>query len=368
MGFFTGSEVSHTPTFAAVDEYHGSWLVKPYRFLVLGVVALSTVILIQEIMAAPLDDLVAAARKEGRIEFHAPSTVTPAGVQKLSEVFNKKYGLNIAVNYHPTGGMTGDVAKVVGRAAAGVPPDWDLMVLHDAGHATLWLRKLHQPFDYRKLGIDAKLINYDNGTLALAHQFVLPAYNKKILPAQDVPKNWHDLLDAKWKAGKLGMSTATHHLARLATAWGEKKTTDYVKALAKQQPYLGRLGDTYTRLQLGEILIAITLTDDFIHRAKVTGAPLVYADGIEPVISPAYNTGVLKGARHPNVAHLFAAFLTTLEGQEIWEKYTGMSSAFVPGTPAYNYAQSKKVLYMTQDQAEMVDRLTREYGNLLGFK
>jgi ABC-type Fe3+ transport system substrate-binding protein len=113
------------------------------------------------------------------------------------------------------------------------------------------------------------------------------------------------------------MSTATHHLARLATAWGEKKTTEYVKALAKQQPSLGRLGDTYTRLQLGEILVAVTLTDDFIHRAKVTGAPLAFAEVVEPVISPAYNTGVLKGARHPNSAHLFAAFFTTPEAQEL---------------------------------------------------
>jgi len=38
------------------------------------------------------------------------------------------------------------------------------------------------------------------------------------------------------------MSTATHHLARLATLWGETKTTEYVKALAGQQPFLGELG------------------------------------------------------------------------------------------------------------------------------
>lgn len=337
-------------------------------FLVSAVMALLALITTRDLTAAPIDDLIANARKEGAIDFNAPSTVSPAGVQKLGEVFNKKYGLNVAVNYHPTSGMTGDVAKLVGRAAAGVPPEWDLMVLHDAGHATLWLRKLHQPFDYRKLGVDPKLIHYDNGTVSIANQFALPAYNTKILPAHEVPRSWEDLLDPKWKGMKLGMSTATHHLARLATAWGEKKTTEYVKALAMQQPSLGRLGDTYTRLQLGEILIAITLTDDFIHRAKVTGAPLAYAESVEPVISPSYNSGVLKGARHPNVAHLFAVFLTTPEAQEIWEKYTGMSSAFVPGTPAYRYAQGKKVLYMTQDQAEMVDRLTREYGNILGFK
>jgi hypothetical protein len=31
----------------------------------------------------------------------------------------------------------------------------------------------------------------------------------------------------------------------------------------------------------------------------------------------------------------------------------------------YRYAQGKKVLFMTQEQAEMVDRLTREYGKIL---
>jgi iron(III) transport system substrate-binding protein len=341
---------------------------KRLNVMVASLVASAVIVgLAQQGLAAPIDDLVAAARKEGVIEFYAPSTLTPDGAQQLSAAFNQKYNLNIQLNYNPSGSMTRNVGKIVGMAAAGVPPEWDLMVVHDAAHATLWLKKLHKPFDYAKVGVDPQVIGYDHGTVILANQFVLPAYNKKTMPLQDVPKSWEDLLDAKWKGGKLGMSTATHHLARLATAWGEKKTTEYVKALAKQQPALGRLGDTYTRLQLGEIAIAITLTDDFIHRAKVTGAPLAYAEGIEPVISPAYNAGVLKGARHPNVGHLFAVFLTTPEGQEIWEKYTGMSSAFVAGTPANRYAHGKKVLYMTQDQAQLVDRLTREYGKILGF-
>lgn len=140
-----------------------------------------------------------------------------------------------------------------------------------------------------------------------------------------------------------------------------------MKALAKQEPILGPLGTLYSRLQVGEILMMVTLTDSFVHRAKVTGAPIVFAEGIEPVISPSYNAGVLKGAIHPNVGHLFAVFLTTVEAQEIWEKYGGQTSAFVPGTTAYKYAQGKKVLYMTQDQAGIVDRLTFEYGKILGF-
>lgn len=319
------------------------------------------------LQAALLDDLIAGAKKEGVIDFYAPSIVTPEGAQKLGEAFNRKFGLKITLNFHPSGSITRDVGKVVGLATAGMPPEWDLMVAHDGGHATLWLRKIHKPFDYAKLGVDPQAVGYDSGTVILANQFVLPGYNRKMLPPEDVPKKWDDLLDPKWKGGKLGMSTATHHPARLATAWGEKKATEFVKALARQQPYLGEFGTIYTRLQLGEILIAITMTDSFIHRAKVAGAPIAFAEGIEPIISPAQNAGVLKGARHPNVAHLFTAFLTTSEAQEIWEKYAGQTSAFVPGTTAHKYAQGKKVLYMTQDQAEMVDRLTREYGKILGF-
>ena len=316
--------------------------------------------------AAPIDELVAAAKKEGVLDFYATSSLTPEGAQKLRDAFNNKYSLNIKLQYMPSGTMNADVAKVASLAAAGVPPEWDLMAVHDAAHGTLWLRKLHKPFDYTKLGIDPKVIHYDSGTVSFANQFALPAYNNKILPPQDVPKNWEDLLDPKWKGGKLGV-TALDQLARLAIGWGEKRATEYVKALARQEPSLGQMGQLYSRLQLGEILVMVTIADSFIHRARVTGAPIVFAEEVQPLIAPAYQAGVLKGAKHPNVGHLFAVFLTTPEAQEIWEKYAGQTSAYIPGTTAYKYVQGKKVLYMSQDHAEMVDRLIREYAKVLGF-
>jgi len=320
-------------------------------------------------LATPLEDLVAAAKKEGVIELLAPSTTGEKGAQALGNAFNKKYGLNIKINYTPSSNMTGDVAKVVMGAASRATPDWDLMLVTDAHHATLWGRKLHQPFEYAKLGIAPELVQYDNGVVSLANQFVLPAYNKNILSAQDVPKRWEDLLDAKWKGGKLGVSTATHHLSRLAVGpWGEAKTSEFVSAISKQEPILGTLANLYTRLQVGEILLIATLTDSFISQAKKEGAPIVFAEGLDPMISPTYNAGVPKGARHPNVGHLFAVFLTFLEAQEVWEKFNGQTSALIPGTTAYKYAQGKRLLQMTQNQAQTVDRLARQYGKILGFE
>jgi len=323
---------------------------------------------IEVVQGAPIDELIAGAKKENVLELYAPSTLTPEGAQRLGEAFNKKYNLNSKLNFTPAGSMTRDVGKIVSIAATGQPQEWDVMLIHDAGHATLWLKRLHKPYDYAKVGVATQAIQYDSGTVILANQFALPAYSKQFVTAKDVPKSWQDLLDPKWKGGKLGMSTATHHIARLATLWGETKTTEYVKALAAQQPILGPLGTIYSRLQLGEVLVAITLTDSFVHQAKVSGSPVVHAEEVTPVISPAYNAGVIKGAPHPNTGHLFAAFLASPPAQEILEKFGGHTSALVPGTPAYKFVQGKKTIYLKQEHAEMVDRLTTVYGKIFGLQ
>ncbi len=318
-------------------------------------------------VAAPIDDLIKGAKQEGTIEFYAPSTLTPQGAQAIGAAFNKKYGLNIKLNYSPSGNMTRDIGKVVGLGASGVPPEWDLMVVTDAHHATLWVKKMHQQFDYKSIGVDPKAVQYDNGAVSFANQFVLPAYNKQLVQPKDVPKSWDDLLDPKWK-GKIGVSSATHHMARLAAGpWGEEKTTNFVKALTKQNLILGRLGEIYNRLLLGEIVVAVSLSDSEIKSEKNKNAPVVLAESVSPLIAPAYEAGVPKNAAHPKVAFLMAAFLTTPEAQKIWEKYAGQSSAFIPGTSAYKYVQHKQVVYMTQDQAATVDRLAREYGKIFGF-
>jgi iron(III) transport system substrate-binding protein len=337
-------------------------------FVVAFVVSLAAVGWARWAPAAPIDDLIAAAKKEGMIEFYGPSTLTPQGAQALGEAFNKKYGLNIRLQYSPSGSMTRDIGKVITRAATGHAPEWDVMLVTDAHHGSLWLRKLQEPFDYKSVGVNPEVVHYDNGTVSVANQICLPTYNSKLLPAKDVPKKWEDLLDPKW-GGKMAVIHSTHHWARLAAGpWGEEKTTNFVKKLAAQKPMLGRPGEIYSRLQLGEVLLSATMQNSFIHRARKRGAPLEQANGIEPVISPAYHAGVPKGASHPNVGHLMAAFISTPEGQAIWEKYTGHSSAFVPGTAVYKYAQGKQMVYMTQKEAKMVDRLSKEYGKILGFK
>ena len=310
--------------------------------------------------------LLAAAKKEGALRFYGPSTLTHDGVQLLAQAFNKKYGFNINVTYYPSKSMTAEVNKMVGLSATGVAPEYDVMAVIDGLHGALWMKKLHVPFDYASLGVDPATVHFDRGTVSVANQLVLPGYNRDNLPAQDVPKRWEDLLDPKFKGRKIGIPTATGQMDYLAIRWGEQKFLQFANELAKQEPIPGRIGELYTRLQIGEIVIASTLIDSFVNLAEKTKAPIAQAH-IQPVVSPAYHAGVLKGAAHPNIGHLFVSFLITPEAQSIWEKHGGESSAFIPGTKMHKYVQGKDVIYLTQKDVALVNRVTAAMGKIFGF-
>src|SRR5438046_4567484 len=144
-----------------------------------GFVALLTITVLTKLgVAAPIDDLIKGAKQEGTIEFYAPSTLTPQGAQALAAAFNKKYGLNIKLQFNPSGNMTRDIGKVVGLGASGVPPEWDLMVVTDAHHATLWVKKMHQLIDYKNIGVDPNAIQYDNGAASFAKKVAVPYDHK----------------------------------------------------------------------------------------------------------------------------------------------------------------------------------------------
>ena len=77
--------------------------------------------------------------------------------------------------------------------------------------------------------------------------------------------------------------------------------------------------------------------------------------------------GVLKGAQHPNAAHLFAVFMTMPEAQQVWERAVGVSSALIPGTAYYQKAKGKQLIFMRKDQSEKVESLAKSYGKIIGI-
>jgi ABC-type Fe3+ transport system substrate-binding protein len=311
----------------------------------------------------------AAAREGDGFELYAPSSLNAEYVPQLQDAFNKKYGLNVTFKYTPSGSMTRDAARVLTEIAAGQPPTWDIMLMTDAQYATLYNNDALEKTDWAALGVtNQKAILYDGTSAAFATQFGGPVYNASLVRPDEAPKDWNDLLDPRWH-GKLGVSTATHHLARLAQVWGDERTTRFVEGLAAQQPVLGRLQELQTRLQLGEIALLSSTYESLILDARRAGAPLQFADTVKPIIAAQTNAGVIKSVRRPNLARLMAAFLLSPEGQALWQEAVEESSMFIDGSPAFQYAQGKDVLVLdARFPADQLEPLTEKYGRMVGYR
>jgi iron(III) transport system substrate-binding protein len=316
-----------------------------------------------------LEAVIKAAQQEGALTVNAPASLSAPERVEFVRAFLKKYGLKIDVQIDPSGGsMVRKIANIAQEIAVGQPPTWDVLIMTDYHHSILFREKLSVPVDWAGIfGIDKKFIAYKNHSVVFATSFALPAYNTEFVRKEDVPKSWDDVIHPKWK-GKVGVNNATHHWARLAQAWGEKRGVAYMKQLKALDPKLGSNAEIYTKLQLGEILLAATITDSYIDQARKSGAPIKYAE-INPIIAPQYMSGTLKGARHPNAASLFSAFLLSKEGQAIWEKTQGQSSLHTPGTKTWNYLQGREVIVLDENFAlSKLDSLSDEADKVLGFR
>jgi hypothetical protein len=135
-----------------------------------------------------------------------------------------------------------------------------------------------------------------------------------------------------------------NHLSRLAVRpWGETKTSEFVKAIPKQESILGTLANLHSRLQLEEFLLVTTLTGSSISQAKKERSPIVFAEGLDRLIRRPTTQACPKARAVPTLGISFALFLRNLEAQEIWEKFNGQTCALNSGTTAYKDAQGKRL-------------------------
>ena len=145
------------------------------------------------------------------------------------------------------------------------------------------------------------------------------AYNKKLVPAADVPKNREDLLAPKWQE-KIGLDSGSAGTVRYIIdlhVLGQEKGRAYMQRLAKQKVQLRRGPSLIAELlAAGEFAIA-PVRDNTTFELMQAGAPIDWV-AFEPVIpQPATPVGITKAARHPNAAQLFVDFVLSREGQEV---------------------------------------------------
>ena len=153
-----------------------------------------------------------------------------------------------------------------------------------------------------------------------------PAYNTRLVKADEAPKTYEALLDPKWK-GKLCWAATTEtggamtFITFIRLIMGEAKAETYLSELSKQNVanMTGSPREVVNKVMQGECVVAIGI---FLHHPVISaqkGAP-VAPQPIDPVQSNASVVTLAKGATHPHAAMLLIDYLLSKEAQEVLEK------------------------------------------------
>jgi iron(III) transport system substrate-binding protein len=199
------------------------------------------------------------------------------------------------------------------------------------------------------------------------------AYNPNLVPADQAPKNWKDLLDPKWKdvinvkVSTSGLQHETWYLIR--QIYGE----DYWKKFAALNP---RAFDSYVqqfdRTVNGQDKVISTAQYSGYLQFKAKGAPIAFVNPPEGLPADPGVYGILQSPPHPEAARLFMDWVLGVPGQKALAEATALYSprADVPPPAGGIPITQMKILAPTDWDAFLKTHteFVREWDKMTGLR
>jgi len=304
--------------------------------------------------------LVAAARKEGSLTLYTSNAADTLKV--LIADFEKRYGVRVNA-------WRASSVKVLQRAVAEKTAnrwDFDALSVSSPELEALYREKLLQEVDsaWHREMLEGTLPAHRGWAPQFINVFV-QAYNTGAVKKQDLPKNWGDLLDPRWK-GRLGVEAkAGEWYCSLLKNLGEEKGTELFREIAARNGLSVRSGNSVLANMVvsGEVPLALAVYSHMIDQAKQQGAPVDWF-AIEPMIGRSNGIAVSRRPPHPNAALLFYEYAIG-DAQPLMLKMNYLSPVKKLASPL----RGAKILFVdpAADGAE-VERCDNAYDALIRTK
>jgi iron(III) transport system substrate-binding protein len=265
-----------------------------------------------------LDALVAAAKEEGTLMWYS---VPSEGIaKKVSDGFEAAYGIDVEFVRLATSELS---QRYAAEAASGAPAADAVIVSNTPFVAEAnregWITPLADagvpdfPGDY-----PSEFLLPDRGSAIVSIEPSGIAYNTDAVADGDVPTDWADLADPRWK-GKLLMIDPAGSPAYLdfwsvvADHAGEEVLSGIAANVSRTYP---SGVPAVEALGAGEGAIVAPSTGSIAAGAKAKGAPIGYH---QPEVSTGPELALLisEKAANPNAARLFAWYVLFGEGQQL---------------------------------------------------
>src|SRR5215510_2116224 len=180
--------------------------------------------------------LIDAAKREGRVTWYTTLLVDDAS-GPLAAAFEKKYGID--VDFTRRDGSI-QLRTILDEAKSGAMK----VDVFDGTTTAAFVMKENLAESYKAdsaVDIPAEYKDPNGYWTAQVLYFQTFGYNADLVPANQVPKSYRDLLDPKWK-GKLAWSAEDQltgglgFIVNVLAAMGEREGMEFLTALAKQEP------------------------------------------------------------------------------------------------------------------------------------
>lgn len=273
------------------------------------------------------DKLVELATKEGKLDLYTSMTSDVADA--VSEAFGDQF--DIDVNVYRAGSET-VLQRIMQEQGAHYQGN---DVVESNANELFAMNKEGFLAEYKgeRRDLVPEAGRFDGWTATRFNLFA-PSWNTKLVPAGQQPKTWEELADPKWD-GKLSMELSDYDwYLTLYGYWKKqgKSDADIDKLFAgmaqgakivKGHTVQGEL------LSAGQFSVVASNYSYIVERAKQKGAPVDYLPFVQPVIARPNGVGLMKSAKHPAAALLFADWLLE-EGQKVLSD-EGLTPAIVEG-------------------------------------
>jgi len=288
--------------------------------------SLTTIVLVSVFAVGPSfgasalrDKMIAKAKKE---------KVLVAAGSNARELRTKLKGFKKLYPFIKVKAVKGNTSNTINRVVTEAKANRltiDLVAIDDAGCELLAKRGLLTRYEYPHLADFIKGTQPTHGLYVdlFGNPRVQGVYNTNMVKPEDVPKNWEEILDPKWKGKTLISRSAEEFPARLAFVWRKKDKLNWDRAFK----FFGKLIDNHKpaiargysggnqRVAAGEVAIFwFPAIGTAVRLAVNKKAPVgLIAFPKFPITYRSY--GILKGAPNPASSWLMIDYLTSPEGQ-----------------------------------------------------
>ena len=274
---------------------------------------------------AELEALIKAAKAEGEVTFYISLTENVG--KRVVDGFSAKYGIKTQFIRLTTAAMTQRylTEAEAGTFAAGVVFNAGTAAPYNETQSKGWV----EPISKAALPVitsgeyPAKFFDGNNAIVQIAPWTI--AYNTNKVKGADIPKDWADLLNPKWKGEVLVADTSVGTV--YAEFWifiQDRYGEDYFKKIS---PNLRRYPGGVPAIQslaAGEGSFQLPVPVALGQGPKDKGAPIAM---VIPDLNTGLETRVVMTARarvkHPNAARLLANYVLTPEGNKVFNNEPG---------------------------------------------